>query len=129
MKIKSKKIIRTSEPVYDITVPDTHNFLLEAGLFAHNCDHPQKVIGGWCPENAGVTVEGSKDISDAITQIIYSAFTNPIQTNIMDIANAINKTQSSITQQVRPMYYNTPKRQMSEYEAMKKTLQLFNNVR
>lgn len=92
-------------------------------------DHPQKVIGGWCPENVGESVEGSKDISDAITQIIYSAFTNPIQTNIMDIANAINKTQSSITQQVRPMYYNTPKRQMSEYEAMKKALQLFNNVR
>ena len=27
-----------NEPVYDITVPDTHNFLLEAGVFVHNCD-------------------------------------------------------------------------------------------
>ena len=90
-------------------------------------DHPQTVIGGWCPENAGVTVPGSKDVSDAVTQIVYSAFTNPVQTNIMDVANAINKQmKSSITSQARPMYYNMPRRQMSEYDAMKKALALFN---
>lgn len=127
MKIKSKKHIKVTEDVYDITVPETHNFLLEAGVFTHNCDHPQTVIGGWCPENAGVTVPGSKDVSDAVTQIVYSAFTNPVQTNIMDVANAINKQmKSSITSQARPMYYNMPKRQMSEYDAMKKALALFN---
>ena len=90
-------------------------------------DHPQTVIGGWCPENAGVTVPGSKDVSDAVVQIVYSAFTNPVQTNIMDVANAINKQmKSSITSQARPMYYNMPRRQMSEYDAMKKALALFN---
>lgn len=93
-------------------------------------DHPQKVIGGWCTENAGVTVEGSKDVSDAVCAMTYSCFTNPIQTNIMDIANAINKQrQSNITAQARPMYYNTPKKPMSEYEAMKKALALFNGAK
>ena len=65
MKIKFKKIIQTEESVYDITVQETHNFLLESGVFAHNCDHPQEVNSGWCPENAGKTVPGSKDVSDA----------------------------------------------------------------
>lgn len=90
------------------------------------CDHPQKVIGGWCSENADMTVEGSKDTSDACCAMIYSAFTNPIQTNIMDIANAINKQiPSSITAQVRPAYYNVSKRPLSEHEAMKKALGMF----
>ena len=68
---------------------------------------------------------GSKDLSDACAQLIYSAFTNPIQTNIMDVANSINKAHSSITSQVRPMQYNLPKRQMSDREAMKKALAMF----
>ena len=29
------------------------------------CDHPDKVIGGWDASNAGITVPGSKDLSDA----------------------------------------------------------------
>ena len=114
------------EPVYDITVPEHHNFLIEQGIFAHNCDHPQEVIGGWTEENAGETIQGSKDVSDSCCQIIYSAFTNPIQTNIMDLAGAINKqTEHSVTAQVKPLYYNTPKRRPSEYEAMKKAMELF----
>ena len=88
-------------------------------------DHPNEVIGGWCTENFGITVPGSKDMSDACAQLIYSAFTNPIQTNLMDVANSINKAHSSITSQVRPMQYNLPKRQMSDREAMKKALAMF----
>ena len=100
MKIKRIKRVNleSSQAVYDITVPEHHNFLLDAGVFVHNC-----------------------------CQIVYSAFTNPVQTNIMDVANAINKQmKSSITSQARPMYYNMPRRQMSEYDAMKKALALFN---
>ena len=97
MKIKKIETIEVdNEDVYDITVPEHHNFLVEPGIFAHNC-----------------------------AQLIYSAFTNPIQTNIMDVANSINKAHSSITSQVRPMQYNLPKRQMSDREAMKKALAMF----
>lgn len=126
MKIKSKKIIKVLEPVYDITVPETHNFLLESGVFAHNCDHPKEVNSGWCPENEGKVVAGSKDVSDAVCQCIYKIFTNPVQTNIMDLARSIQQSQGTITTQAKPLMYNTPKRMMSQREAMKKAYELFN---
>ena len=129
MKIKFKKIIQTEESVYDITVPETHNFLLESGVFAHNCDHPQEVTSGWCPENAGKTVPGSKDVSDAVTQVIYKIFTNPIQTNIMDLANSIHKAQGTLTTQAKPLMYNTPKRMMSQRQMVQKAMSLFNQKR
>lgn len=126
MKIKSKRIIQCEENVYDITVPEHHNFLLEAGIFAHNCDHPQEVIGGWCQANAESTVPGSKDTADACAQLIYSAFTTPIQVSMEDIADSIHKVhESAITTQVKPAYYNVSKRMMSDRDAMKKALALF----
>lgn len=100
MRIKRVKRIslESAQAVYDITVPKYHNFLLDAGVFVHNC-----------------------------CAMVYSCFTNPVQTNIIDVANAINKQmQSSITSQAKPMYYNLPKRPMNEYDAMKKALALFN---
>lgn len=129
MKIKSKKIIQTEESVYDITVPETHNFLLESGVFAHNCDHPQEVNSGWCPENAGKTVPGSKDCSDAVAACVYKIFTNPIQTNIMDLANSIHKAQGTLTTQAKPLMYNTPKRMMSQRQMVQKAMSLFNQKR
>lgn len=38
--IKSVEIIKLDKeiPVYDITVPETHNFALNSGVFVHNCD-------------------------------------------------------------------------------------------
>jgi hypothetical protein len=89
-------------------------------------DHPMEVTDGWCAENRGKVVAGSKDTSDACAQVVYSIFSNPVQTNIMDIANSIKKYQGNITQQVKPAYYNVPKRPMSSTEAMKKALQMFN---
>ena len=129
MKIKSKKIIQTEESVYDITVPETHNFLLESGAFAHNCDHPQSVNGGWCQENGEKECAGSKDCSDAVTQVIYKIFTNPIQTNIMDLANSIHKSQGTLTTQAKPLMYNTPKRMMSQRQMTQKALSLFSQKR
>ena len=86
-------------------------------------DHPKEVTSGWCQENFGKVVPGSKDTADACCQVIYSIFTNPIQTNIMDVANAIQK--SSITKQVAPAVYNIPKKPMSQAEAMKRAMALF----
>lgn len=102
MKIKRKTKIELTEPipVYDITVPETHNFLLEAGVFVHNC-----------------------------CQVIYKIFSNPIQTNIMDLARSIKNSQGTITTQAKPLMYNTPKRMMSQHEAMKKAMELFTNRR
>lgn len=37
-KIASIEYLSQTEEVYDITVPGTNNFLLEAGVFVHNCD-------------------------------------------------------------------------------------------
>ena len=37
-KVISVEYLKETEPVYDITVPGTHNFLLDAGVFVHNCD-------------------------------------------------------------------------------------------
>lgn len=127
MKIKSKRLVKIEEPVYDITVPDTHNFLTKAGLFVHNCDHPQEVAGGWCNENRESVVPGSKDQSDAVAQIVYKIFTNPIQTNIMDLANSIQHSQGTITTQAKPLMYNLPKKPMSQREAVQKAMSLFTN--
>lgn len=132
MKLKSKKIIQIKEPVYDITVPETHNFLTESGVFVHNCDHPQEVIGGWCDANRDATCEGSKDCSDAVAACIYKIFSNPIQTSITDLANAMQKTvpnmtQGTLTTQARPVSYTSPRRMMSDREAMQKAMQLFSN--
>lgn len=37
-KVVSNELINITEEVYDITVPEYHNFLLDAGVFVHNCD-------------------------------------------------------------------------------------------
>lgn len=37
-KVSKIEYLDTIEDVYDITVPETHNFLLDAGVFVHNCD-------------------------------------------------------------------------------------------
>ena len=37
MKIKSIRQIEDNQNYYDITVPDTHNFMLENGSIVHNC--------------------------------------------------------------------------------------------
>ena len=92
-------------------------------------DHPQEVNSGWCPENAGKTVPGSKDCSDAVAACIYKIFTNPIQTNIMDLANSIHKAQGTLTTQAKPPMYNTPKRMMSQRQMAQKALSLFNQKR
>ena len=119
--------MKQTEAVYDITVPKYHNFLIEQGIFAHNCDHPTEVIGGWCTQNFGETVPGSKDSSDAVAQVVYSAFVTPITANIHDIASSINQAhESTITTQVKPAYFNTSKHVMSDREAMKKALAMFN---
>ena len=99
MKIKSIKIVKlkTKEEVYDLTVPKYHNFFVEAGCYVHNC-----------------------------CQVIYKIFSNPIQTNIMDLANSIKNTRENITSQVKPMYYNTPKKAMSQREAVKLAMSMFN---
>lgn len=55
-KIKSIEIIRVNnEPVYDIEVDETSNFLLEAGVFVHN----------------------SKDIADSVCGAINNALEYP----------------------------------------------------
>ena len=38
VKIKSYKEIDSCD-VFDIEVPETHNFILENGIIAHNCSH------------------------------------------------------------------------------------------
>ena len=43
-KISSIEYLNESELVYDITVPETHNFLLDCGIFVHNCDDFHGVI-------------------------------------------------------------------------------------
>lgn len=127
MKIKSKRIVKCSEPVYDMTVPECHNFLISQGIFVHNCDHPQEVIGGWNRENKELTVPGSKDCSDACAQLIYSAFITPIHVSLDNIADSVNQYhRSSITSQVKPTYFNTGKRPMSDREAMRKAMAMFN---
>ena len=88
-------------------------------------DHPNEVNSGWCPENEGKVVSGSKDLADASCQVIYKIFTNPVQTNIMDLANSIKRNQGTITTQAKPLMYNVPKRMMSQREAMKKAYELF----
>jgi hypothetical protein len=57
-KVVSVKIIKseTEIPVYDIEVPLTSNFALSSGIFVHN----------------------SKDLSDAVGQIIYNMHVNPM---------------------------------------------------
>lgn len=37
-KVKSIKLIHKVTPVYDLTIEDTHNFALDAGVFVHNSD-------------------------------------------------------------------------------------------
>lgn len=98
MKIKKIEQINVEqEDVYDLTVPEHHNFLVEPEVFVHNC-----------------------------AQVVYSAFANPIQANILDISESINNArQSSITSEVKPAYYNTRKRVMSDRQAMKKALEIF----
>ena len=107
MKIKKIKEILLEEPVsvYDITVPETHNFLLKSNIFVHNC-----------------------------CQVIYKIFSNPIQTSITDLANAMQKTvpnmtQGTLTTQARPVSYTSPRRMMSDREAIQKAMQLFSNRR
>lgn len=127
MKIKSKKIIKVEEPVYDITVPEHHNFLLDAGIFVHNCDHPQTVIGGWKKEDAGKTMDGSKDVADATCACIYKAFSSPVQTNIIEIANAIDNSRAmQMTSQAKPLRYNVPKQRMTQRQAVQMAMKLFN---
>jgi hypothetical protein len=43
------KVLVEGEPVYDLTVPDTHNFALASGVFVHN----------------------SKDVADALAGVVY----------------------------------------------------------
>lgn len=102
MRIKKIKEVLLEEPVpvYDITVPETHNFLLKSNIFVHNC-----------------------------CQVIYKIFTNPIQTNIMDLANSIHKAQGTLTTQAKPLMYNTPKRMMSQRQMVQKAMSLFNQKR
>lgn len=92
------------------------------------CDHPDKVIGGWDTSNAGITVPGSKDLSDACTHIVYSAFTHPVQTNIMDLASSITKVERVTPngQQIKPAYYNSGKRVMSQRDATALAMKMFN---
>ena len=50
MKIKSKRIINLEEkiPVYDITVPYTHNFALANGIIVHNSkDVMDGIVGSY----------------------------------------------------------------------------------
>lgn len=101
MKIKKIKKILLEEPVpvYDITVPETHNFLLKSNIFVHNCTH-----------------------------IVYSAFTHPVQTNIMDLASSITKVERVALngQQIKPAYYNSGKRVMSQRDATALAMKMFN---
>lgn len=90
-------------------------------------DHPKEVLSGWCQENFGKVVEGSKDQSDAVAHVVYDAFANPIQTNIMDVAERIRKAESSLTRKVQPAMFNLPKKPMSDREAMQKALALFSS--
>lgn len=100
MKIKKIKIIKVdNEPVYDITVPEHHNFLLKAGVFVHNC-----------------------------AACIYKAFSTPIQTNLTELADAINKYNGSITTQAKPLQYNLPKKPMTQRQAMQMALKMFNRM-
>lgn len=93
------------------------------------CDHPNEVLGGWNNENRDSVCAGSKDVADACCQLIYKIFSNPIQTNIMDLARSIKNNQGTITTQAKPIMYNMPKRMMSQHEAMKKAMELFTNRR
>lgn len=106
--------------------------LMDDGL--NTIDHPSKVNSGWCPENIGKTVPGSKDLIDACAHVVYNSFVNPIQTNLMDLAEQIhryNKDVTSITTQdglkvVQPSYYSTNKKPMNAMQAQKLVMDLFN---
>ena len=56
------KIVNISDPVsvYDIEVPETNNFALSAGIFVHN----------------------SKDLADAVGQLVYFAHINPVYSDL-----------------------------------------------
>lgn len=43
-KVVKVEFFDSTEPVYDITVEHTHNFLLDAGVFVHNCDGFHSVV-------------------------------------------------------------------------------------
>ena len=71
--IKIEKL-NTTEEVYDITVPETHNFLLDAGVFVHNCDDYHSVAYHILHENgynvASITI-ATNPASDSHTMVIY----------------------------------------------------------
>lgn len=123
-------VLKDQVSLHTITGPDSPLLRWEIlHLQDDGCkvDHPMEVTSGWCQENEGMVVPGSKDQSDAVAQVVYSIFTNPIQTNIMDIASSIQRSQGSITTQIKPSYYNVPKKPMSQQEAMRKAYAMFNN--
>lgn len=72
MRIKSKRIINLEEriPVYDITVPHTHNFALANGIIVHN----------------------SKDVMDGIVGSYWSCKTMKKSGGIMTIDNTADDT-------------------------------------
>lgn len=88
-------------------------------------DHPMEVIGGWDKSNAGITVPGSKDTSDAVCQLIYKAFTTPIQTNLSEIASSITQQRTQEMKDSLPSYYNVPKKIMSQKQAMQMAAKMF----
>lgn len=123
-------VLRDQVSLQTITGPDSPLLRWEIGHLQDDgvkCDHPKEVTGGWCNENRESVVPGSKDQSDAVAQIVYKIFTNPIQTNIMDLANSIQHSQGTITTQAKPLMYNLPKKPMSQREAMQKAMSLFTN--
>lgn len=125
-------VLRDQVSLQTITGPDSPLLRWEIGHLQDDgarIDHPSEVNSGWCSENAGQVVPGSKDQSDAVAQIVYKIFTNPIQTNIMDLANSIQHSQGTITTQAKPLMYNLPKKPMSQREAVQKAMSLFNNRR
>lgn len=78
MKVKSlKKVKVTDEPVYDLTVPKYHNFLLKAGTFVHNSkDEADSFIGSiWLASKSKLSLQSRNSSADA-KALTDTAFAN-----------------------------------------------------
>lgn len=45
-KVVSVTWLEETQDVYDLTIPDNHNFALDSGVFVHNCDDTSQCLAG-----------------------------------------------------------------------------------
>ena len=69
-KIKQIEYIEKTEDVFDITVPEFHNFAIDCGIFVHNCN-------------------GTKDIADAVCGALWNCKRSKNIINIAKLSSVI----------------------------------------